>query len=110
MLLKNNNITFADRPGQTFSTWDVFETLFKTESIYVYSLTREGLPPPVLKSGDLLFDLDPKDPFDKMFADIDDLFYNKSRAAEKESHMAKGRIAFNNTDASKLPDGGAMYG
>lgn len=103
VLLKNNSISYADRPGQRFSLWDVFKTLFLTEQIYARSLGNVTAtisarsPPPA-----------PEDEYDRLFWEAEEIFSDPSKAALKDKFISLGDTAFRNR--LRRPDGGTLYG
>lgn len=109
VLLKDNYITFADRPGQQINMFDLFKRLFLAEQLLVEELEgpHEELPEePELPDA-------PEDPvFDALDAELDALLLATPNDEElwntKEELLAEARQIF--LIKNGLSDGGTMYG
>ena len=105
MLLKNNNITFADRPNEPpVSLWEVFRRLYIAETVYHTAIT--SIP---LRKQSVLHDLTMiTGEYGEIFREAEDLSLNPNRAAERSTWLEEAGRVFDNPN--NLPDGSAIYG
>lgn len=108
VLLKENYITFADRPGEKINMFDIFARLFLAEQLLVEELEgpHEHFPEPEEPHV-------PEDPvFDELERTLDALLLATPSDGElsnkKEELLAEARQIFLTKDG--LSDGGTMYG
>ena len=104
VLLKNNNITFADRPHQPVSLWEVFKRLYIAETVYHTALTTF-----LSAKKSVLHDLTMiTGEYGDIFREADDISVNPNRAAERAEWLQEAGRVFDNPN--NLPDGSAIYG